>query len=258
MRRLDLGNPVDWAHPLNRTLVAWWAGLSPGDGATRLYDLTGRYPATLVSSPAWTPVGGGRLGLRFSGGSSADASPPLAWSGGVCVAAWVRPTTTARSDYVGRWVSSAYSFLLTSGVSAGKWSYYAVGSAGSFASAAGATTLTAGQTYRVLGYYDNATIKIFVDGREDGSTASAAGTPTHTSQFRIGKSSDNNGAALIWDVCLWNGPPVASPASFALWDYDTASRADNPRLRYSTQRAYFLPVAPPGNRRRRVIVAGAN
>ncbi len=41
-RLVDLGNPVEWGHPLNRDLAGWWLPLPNVVGGFRVFDITGR------------------------------------------------------------------------------------------------------------------------------------------------------------------------------------------------------------------------
>lgn len=51
-RYINTGGPVS-DHPLNYGLVGWWLPLPGNQGGSRLFDLKGKYPATLKNAPGW-------------------------------------------------------------------------------------------------------------------------------------------------------------------------------------------------------------
>jgi hypothetical protein len=63
MRYIDLGNPINKAHPLARGLVSFWLPLSNSYGGTKVYDLCGFNHGTLINGSLWagTPYGPGLL-----------------------------------------------------------------------------------------------------------------------------------------------------------------------------------------------------
>ena len=71
---INLADPVNRQHPLNRGLVAWWMALPGLTGGSTLVDLMGRHHGTLThAAPAQAWAGTSRLGgwgaLDFSGGA---------------------------------------------------------------------------------------------------------------------------------------------------------------------------------------------
>jgi uncharacterized protein YodC (DUF2158 family) len=52
-RYLNLGSPVETAHPLNLGLVSWWLPLPNNSGGFTLFDLMRRNNGTLTNGPAW-------------------------------------------------------------------------------------------------------------------------------------------------------------------------------------------------------------
>lgn len=47
-KNINYGQPVNWAHPLNRGLLAWWLVLPQWRGGKRFRDLCNRYHGTLT------------------------------------------------------------------------------------------------------------------------------------------------------------------------------------------------------------------
>lgn len=71
---LDAGQPVDWTHPLNDSLISWWLVSPLGHpsycGGSTLRDLCRRYDGTLTGGPLWYGERGrrgGRGSLFFDG-----------------------------------------------------------------------------------------------------------------------------------------------------------------------------------------------
>ena len=93
-RTLNLGNPVNRNHPLNRGLVSRWLTLQGGGyyGGTRMLDLMGANHGTLTNGPTWQsaqgrPGGSGSLNFVQASGHYVDlgscAHSGTEWSGGI-------------------------------------------------------------------------------------------------------------------------------------------------------------------------------
>jgi hypothetical protein len=86
-------------------------------------------------------------------------------------------------------------------------------SCGTFGEATGTTTLSTSTWYFVTGTYDGATLRVYVNGTDDGGSSSTAMTPVNsTAPFRLGQSSATE---------AWNGlidePRVSLGARSAPW-----------------------------------------
>jgi hypothetical protein len=66
---IDLGNPVERAHPMNRGLVGWWLPLPNTVGGTRLWEIMhpGTDTGTLTSGAGWAPGTNGFQAVAFDG-----------------------------------------------------------------------------------------------------------------------------------------------------------------------------------------------
>lgn len=95
-QNVDLSNPINWDHPLNRGLVGWWLALPQWSGGTKWYDLCGKYDGTLMSGPSWsrrsTPDGTEGLSFSSAGGNYVTIPAPIP-SGAGTVAFWAQATS---------------------------------------------------------------------------------------------------------------------------------------------------------------------
>lgn len=97
MAGLLYGNLVNWGHPLNRELVAWWRPLTAGlGGGVTLHNVARPgVPGTLTSGPAWAPGPDVCLSLSFDGSDDyvncGDPTIVDVGSSGYTWAAWVKP-----------------------------------------------------------------------------------------------------------------------------------------------------------------------
>ena len=78
-------DPVEYGHPLNRNLLAWWLPLQNTFGGSRLWDVRGLYHGALTGGPTWTtgPGGFGALNLDATDDYAAiSLTTSGAWSWG--------------------------------------------------------------------------------------------------------------------------------------------------------------------------------
>lgn len=103
-RHIDLGNPVA-DHPLNNGLVAWWLPLPNNQGGSRLFDLRGANPGTLVNGPTWAADPNGFGAVRCTGTTqrvvTAATSALFPSATTATVAVWHRKTDTTNRDSAG-------------------------------------------------------------------------------------------------------------------------------------------------------------
>jgi len=189
------GGKLDVTHPLAAGLAGCWM-LNEGSGPT-LVDLTRRgVDASLVGGPTWSSGRDG-FALTYSGGSgqyatvsAGAAAAALQPAGQVSVEAWGQlAVAPVGGTYYILVCQYSTGYLLTA---IGGTLYFYAGSG----SASGGT-LTAGGWHQVVGTYDGATVRIYLDGAPVGSAAATGAIAYSGLPFRIG--SDSNG------LSNWNG-----------------------------------------------------
>jgi hypothetical protein len=109
-RNVDLSNPVNWVHPLNRGLVGWWLALPQWAGGTKWYDLRGKNDGALTNMPAsnWTgprerPGGFGSLDFNGSTNYVNLGSPAIFQiTGEMTLSAWIRADVVQSSAVISK------------------------------------------------------------------------------------------------------------------------------------------------------------
>ncbi len=236
--------------PRSHNIVGRWV---PSAGATgfRLVDRSGRSNhGTLTNmDPAsdWV-ASGGKLALDFDG--SDDHVNTGNWSNSltrISVSAWVRPTSGTRQDFVSKWGSINYQYVLLQGVTASRFQFYiSTTSSNAIGSGDSTTVISAGVWYHVVGTYDGSTVRLFVNGLLENSTSHSGNLSASTQNNLIGKSGDALFAGQLDDVTIFN----------------TALTANEVREIYRLGRGYGVFPEPDFdegfgaafNRRRRVLL----
>ncbi len=236
--------------PRSHNIVGRWV---PSAGATgfRLVDRSGRSNhGTLTNmDPAsdWV-ASGGKLALDFDG--SDDHVNTGNWSNSltrISVSAWVRPTSGTRQDFVSKWGSINYQYVLLQGVTASRFQFYiSTTSSNAIGSGDSTTVISAGVWYHVVGTYDGSTVRLFVNGTLENSTSHSGNLSASTQNNLIGKSGDALFAGQLDDVTIFN----------------TALTANEVREIYRLGRGYGVFPEPDFdegfgaafNRRRRVLL----
>ncbi len=236
--------------PRSHNIVGRWV---PSAGATgfRLVDRSGRSNhGTLTNmDPAsdWV-ASGGKLALDFDG--SDDFVNTGNWSNSltrISVSAWVRPTSGTRQDFVSKWGSINYQYVLLQGVTASRFQFYiSTTSSNAIGSGDSTTVISAGVWYHVVGTYDGSTVRLFVNGTLENSTSHSGNLSASTQNNLIGKSGDALFAGQLDDVTIFN----------------TALTANEVREIYRLGRGYGVFPEPDFdegfgaafNRRRRVLL----
>lgn len=185
--RIDLTRPVNWDHPLNRGLVAWWLPL-PGRLGNTLYDIAGRTHGTLTNGPTWAAGPNGFAAVNTSGGSHVAAPD---WTnlaaGDFAVAVAHTPTT---------WGGTGFCALFDKGTSgpnrqmsiffdgSGNVSYHGIGCQPS-PTGFPATGMTAGRPWHFVLSRTGSTCTCYVNGASKGTFTEASTTagPGGTWQF---------------------------------------------------------------------------
>jgi hypothetical protein len=83
---VDVRNPINWSHGINRGLVAFWLPIPQLAGGRRLYDLAGRAHGDFVglSQSQWRSRPEG-MAIQFPYSASQYISVPLNWPGDIPV-----------------------------------------------------------------------------------------------------------------------------------------------------------------------------
>jgi hypothetical protein len=283
---IDYANPVERAHPLNVGRVAWWLCLPGFMGGAKFRDLmsnpsyeVGNH-GTLTNmvqggASGWrgTNRPGGMGVLAFDGTddyvripSSASIKPTTAISlcGWFLVSAFVNSQKILALDYRanGTWSPPYVAYSLNTDEGGNRKASFPIVISGSLREISGSTTLTIGTWYHVAGVYDGVTMKVYVNGRLDG-TLSQTGTIDYgtsldltigrDSAYQAGATESMNGS--LDDLSIWNRP--LSPTEVASL-YNLSLRAYPGVLRRIGTTTFFGVKAASGGlllARRRKLVA---
>ena len=237
---INLASPVNWQHPLNRDLRAWWLALPGYSGGATWRDMTGRYSGTLANmDPATDWVGslarpGGMGALVFDGGAPTEQVQV----GNFLTGANFSISVWCNTDVLS---SSIRAILRQGGVnlslylwSNNKFSFYTGGSVFS------TTTLETGRWYHVVATY-NGTKRLYLDGIEQNSAGAAVSSTLNT----LGIGGDN--FAQRWDGALddvrWWHRALSAAEVYA---YYTLSRQGYPGLLNRAERVLVSVPAAGG------------
>ena len=227
---VNLRSPVNKAHNLNRGRVAWYLTLPGWYGGAKFYDLMGLNHGTLTNmgnvNSGWRgttrPIGFGHL--LFDGSASNVAVPSgmtARFNGGVIisVASWVKPTVSI-SGYqsIVDMANRAIGMFFESPTSL----YTSIGSpvsAGSGIAISPAFQLDVWQ--RIMLTCDGVTVRIYVNGKQAGSTTSASVIGTTIGSQALSIGGNPSGVAVLQgsqdDISFWLR---ALSATEARQDYD--------------------------------------
>lgn len=178
MIAVDATCPINWQHPLNRGLAAWWlAGVQGRTGGAKWYDLVRQHQGTLTNMDPktdWvvTSRPGGFGALDFDGSDKVIASDFLSGGSVLSVSCWAKFTTGAiatriciahyshstpmRAWYLGFNSSHQLEVVLSpNGEYAGVAKQYRSDEA-----------LNTGTWRHIAFTFDSNTLKLFIDGNE--------------------------------------------------------------------------------------------
>ena len=193
-------------------LVGHWM-FDEGAGTTAADSSGSNNTGTLVNGPVWTPSGKINGGLSFDGVDDfVDVGNPSAIKtlANITVSAWIRPQSTARQDYITQWgVGGTRHFNLISGITAGKFDFFvSINGTASPSAGASITSINPGTWYHVVGTYDGANIRLYVNGVQESITAQTGDLLTTSSaNLLFGKGSDATSGIItgsIDDVRVYN------------------------------------------------------
>lgn len=235
---VDLREPINWRHPLNRGRTLLLLALRPGMGGTTWRDLCRQHDAALVSGPTWgaTARPGGAGQVNFTGGDYAEASSSSAFDGPAGTwAGWFQFTgSTASFPLV---MSRADASASHNGISV----FLDAAAAGLRVQVAAAGSLVSDQTSAAVGLNggvwhhwaftwgqsNGASCTIYVDGKSQASGATTGAWTFNNQVVRLGKATDTfwQGFGGPMDaIAAWNRPLSASEVALAY----ALDRAGNP------------------------------
>ena len=244
--RIDLTRPVEWQHPLNRGLVAWWLPLDGRLGNT-LFDLTGRTPLTQAGSAYRS---GRRFGTTSSSGAWTGTRSGSLWFGSGCTIAWVcTPSAVSGTQVV---------FRLSDGADAGAhWNYFqASGSVrmddfyssgfGNYNTIDTSAVAVAGTSLFYAYTYDGTTQRVYVNGALNNSATISKGfAASEPSDFALlGNSSQSQPGNALCDA-QWAYSRALSGGEIAAL-YDQSLRGHPDTLRRRTPRLWSFAPAGGG------------
>jgi hypothetical protein len=203
--------------PSARGLVGHWP-LDNGTADASPYGGHGR----LVNGPSWS-YGGVRGALRLDGSDDyvrIEHSPALSVGGigvtAITVAAWYRFESTGTYQNIvtkvavdGAHTSPYFLYHLGMSNADAPRFFLTVAVAGvpdATPDVVGSTTLVNGTWYHIAGTYDGATLRVFVNGREDGTFSETRDIYTATSPVHIGAHATAGEPAkgLVSDARIYN------------------------------------------------------
>lgn len=168
-----VGTQLNLSHPLAKGLTGCWL-LNESGGAV-LNDISGNNnQVTLASAPTWGPNK-----LSFNGSSQFGyiSSPPASLKpAALTVAGWVKANSLSGIQPV---VAECPTGMAGDGrgyyLQIGTNASFTIGNSpgGGFHSATGASTLTTGKWYHLVGTYDGTALKVYVNGVLDGTTSTS-------------------------------------------------------------------------------------
>jgi hypothetical protein len=227
------GVPPTYAHTvLDDTPAGYWR-LDETGGASAA-DASGNGNAgSYQNGPtlgAPTLISGGSSSVRFDGvddrvlvPSSAALSPTAA----VSVEAWVNadslPTGGGYRTIV---IKGATYWLRVRDTGSGARAQFYVHDGGGWRGTTAALSLTAGTTYHLLGSYDGAGVRIYVNGSEQGSSAYAGAIATTSTPLQIAQSAGVGWQGRIDEVAVYGRALNAATVSehfgaarpMSIWD----------------------------------------
>lgn len=249
-QNIDWIQPVNWDHPLNRGLVAWYLAIQnqPGWKSGQWLDLTdpvhGNHGTLTNMDPATDWVSSSRPGgfgaLEFNGAKHVDCGTDMSLQpSGVLltIEAWFKTSSATNQTIAGNYSASSAGGYMLQVDSPGNVRFSLDTSSG-FTNLIVATGSNDGEWHHAAGTYDGAAMRVFVDGLQSGST-SKTGTIDYNGanpNFNVGRNV--NGANTF--VGLINTVRVSSDVIDVPAIYQQSLRGYRGLLN-RTSRFYSLP-----------------
>jgi hypothetical protein len=182
---------------------------------------------------------------KFSGNDTYTQTASTRYSNTNRLTVWalMRPDVSTRGDVVTIWGSGAdgvSQFNLLYGLTSLKPQFYISSPSATANSGAAATAMRLAQMHTIAGTYDGASVKVYLDGREEASAASTLTLDvTGLAPYRLGNNGaldgDLNGLialAAVWDRVLSKG--------------ELRALHINPWALFRNERRIYLPAAAGG------------
>lgn len=193
LSEIDIQNPIDWSHPLNQGRLLWSLTLPGRYGGPTAFDLVQGWPGSLVgftSGYGWSPVSyPGSAGSFYYNGSSNFAvtfpDVPAIRPNTFTVGGWFMLTGSVPfapifvkpyngTLFSGGWSAPYVSWLIR--VNSSSVISFEGSPNGTYTTLTPSYTTTTGTWYRMVGTYDGATMKLYMNGVLVGTQSAAVGT----------------------------------------------------------------------------------
>lgn len=202
---LDLNQPLNPAHPLNRGRLAWWLTIPQRYGPPTWWDLVAGKPATFSgfsSGNGWNTASnpGGAGSMKFNAGGKLTAAVNVQPS--LTFACWVQ-LLAGQGSY-----GTIFAFSGNLG-----WFLLSTGHLNFYPEAVSSTSLTAGVWYHVAVTIDSSgNGKYYINGLQDATTFTYANT-ARTWQYFGNDGAGDTYLGYLNDFSAWNRALSASEIS---------------------------------------------
>lgn len=185
---VDWSQPVNWQHPHNRGLLAWWLCVPnrAGFGTATWRDLCRKYNGTLTNmtpSSTWqssTRTGGlGQIDLTSASSQSIIVPSAVVTSYPLTISAWIRPDTTTSGVIVSMMREDTGAFWNGHYLDMSSGTLQAVSVvSNAFRVASSSTSLSTGAWQQVTGVFASATSRTAYINGVPGTTNTESSAPT--------------------------------------------------------------------------------
>lgn len=219
---IDIGQPVNWSAGLNYGLVSWWLAINQGPyfGSTRFLDLCNRNHGTLTNGPTWGGARGrpgGWGALSFDGSDDhVEVSSSDSLSSGFSIALWIRAgvasgVTDAKRQVLSHGGVNEYIACEWSDTNSSYSGAWYMNGGGSYPVAKWTSTLAADTWHHIGATWNATTLRVFVNGLEENSTANSTFGVISTPWLQLnGLGSGRKFACQMDDVVIYSRALSAS------------------------------------------------